>query len=195
MSKKTAPAPLPGTDAEVETLIRDVIAAQIELEKHKADRDAAVIEAASPYAAAIAEKKAVMDAGLETLERWSAAHKDRFGDKKSLTLGGARFGWRLGNWQTKLKGKTKWDTVVTTLQDLIAAADRANAGIQAVARKVLAEGFLRIKTEPNKERMIEMRDDDAAVELLTDLGVKIEQESTFYVSPDREGQDGPELTR
>lgn len=199
MSKRkntTTPTLAPPQDeAELHELCRRLTVASIERETLIAKRDLAMQQASEPYQADIAAHDATLEQGMKALENWAVLHKDRFAEAQSVVVGGQfRVGWRMGNWATKLKSRVTWDQVVTGLQDMVAHGRKSAASKVAQVRAALAEKYLRTKIEPNKEAMLTDRHTEEAVELLTDLGVTFNQEKRFYLVPNREGQDGPELT-
>ena len=60
----------------------------------------------------------------------------------------------------------------------------------AKARAAMAKLWLRFKTTaaPAKDLMLKAREDNAALPYLTELGVTIDREESFYLEPNREGQ-------
>jgi hypothetical protein len=185
--KKTTPA-LPADDAELLDLLSRARAAQLEKESLVAKRELAKATAAEPFEPEIERLTEKLKADVELLKRWSVANKDRFGKARSLTLGGHRWGWELGNWATELKGKLKWEHVLQNLRDIIAAATRSNASDETRARAAIATGFIRTVEEPAKDNMINSRDDAAAVKVLEDVGVKVTRKDTFFLQADRDEQ-------
>ncbi len=190
----TTVRPIPADDIELESLCHELTATKINLEKLIAQRDEAQLRAAEPFAGSIASCQNAINEGLECLERWAVAHKARFAEGKSITVAGHRLGWRLGNWATKLASKATWSGVLDRLKDLIAIGEKSGSKI-AAERAQWARDFIRTKEECNKEAMLANRTDELAGELLKDCGVLFKQDETFYLSPDREGQEGAELTR
>lgn len=185
---------LPQSDGEVQSLITATITAQLKREKLRADRDQSIIKASEPFAGQIDDLTAAIERDVKTLERWGLANRDRFGTAKSLVMGGHRFGWRLGSWGTGTAKKHTWKTVLIALKDIIQSAHRANASEATQQRATLAANFIRTEEKPAKELMLAWREDPTAHALLKECGVTFEQEQTFFLSPDREGQDAPTLT-
>lgn len=179
---------IPANAAAMEVMVRETIAAQLESETLIAERDKKLAEAAQPYAARISECQNTMARNLELLEAYSESHRADFGEAKSIVVDGHRMGWRLGNWKTGLLGKTKWADVVATLK-----AWRKDATAPKAQRGAFLR-WMRFKMEPDKESMIADRADDDMAPLLKQAGVEIVQEETFYLAPDREGQDPALMT-
>lgn len=188
-------AQVPTTDAEVEKLLSDTLTAQLEREAFVASRDEALkaarekIDAEFHYDRDIASRDVTIARNVELLELWATIHRKRFGTAKSMTIGGiARLGWRLGNWKTALRKRAKWDDVVAFLKALKDRGAKEDASDKAKARAELANQYLRVKTDANKDNMLRDRAERASRALLKAAGVVFEQDETFFVEPDREGQ-------
>lgn len=109
--------------------------------------------------ARLAKERAPM---VEQLRAWADANKPAFEGKRSLDMLHAVIGWRTGQHQPKtLKGWT-WPKVV------------------AACKKLRHANWVRVKEEPNKERMVE---DRALSMALAEVGVRIIQDETFFVDP------------
>jgi phage host-nuclease inhibitor protein Gam len=92
------------------------------------------------------------------------------------------------NWKTKTAARQTWEKVLTKLRDIVGAAQGSSASKTATDRAGLAVMFIRTKEEPAKDTMLQWREHDAAGALLNEVGVRFEQDQSFYVAPDREGQ-------
>jgi hypothetical protein len=201
--KKEANSQVPRNREEMEAMVEATVAAQLELEPLIAQRDAAQLAAAAPFAADISRLQNLQARNLELLETWAAQNDKEFGKDKSIVVKGHRIGWRLGNWKTELKSKVTWAAVVSKLRGLINASRPVNLPKQdpelskAIKDKAaIAKDWLRVKLEVSAEKnaMIAARDDAASVELLGEVGVKVVQEESFYLDPAREGQQPALLT-
>lgn len=177
---------VPRTKPELEAMVKTTIEMQTEREKLVALRDAARLESDKPFAPRIAELDAEMARNLELVECWAEGNRVEFGENKSLSIAGHTIGWRLGNWKTSLIKKTRWNDVIMTLTEW---KDHANKQLRAFGNR-----WVRVKIEADKEALIADRADNDAVPLMRELGVEIVQEETFYLSPDREGQNPALLT-
>ena len=175
---------LPKTREELEALVAATIGIQTDRERLVAERDKAVIDAGQPYAAEIAARETEMKANLQRIELWAENNRETFGELKSIKLGCGRIGWSLGNWKATLLSKVTWQVV---LSGLVAYRDHC---IDHESDEMLeaARRLIRTKEEPNKEAMIEHREDAYTAQILESVGVEIIQEETFYLKPDREGQ-------
>lgn len=193
----------PQNRKSMERMVRAVVSSQIELESLIAQRDAATIEAAKPFADNISDLNNQIARAMELLETWSDLNSSDFGDTRSLEVEGHRMGWRKGNWKSETKSRlVTWKKIVEKLKVWKKGAARcripADPKLAEEARKKAhwAGEWLRIKRsfDPARDTMIASRDDQDAKPLLVELGVIIDQDETFYLAPDREGQEGPLLT-
>jgi hypothetical protein len=202
ITKKAAlTALMPRTDAEVNMLILSTISSQTLAEVAIAKRDEALAVAAAEierkfgYDKVVAEAQIEVGRNVELLEMWADQHPDLFGKLKSIKRGGAVLGWRAGQWKTELKRGLKWDAVVDALKEMVDKADEERTEAEpdeaVLELGVLAQRFLRWKVEPNKDSMIEARDEAEALALLEHAGVMITQDERFFFEPEREGQSGP----
>lgn len=176
---------VPRSESEMKECVKATIAAQLECEKLIAERDKATLAAAEPFADRISALQTQQARNLELLEAYSEINREAFGKDKSIVIEGHRMGWKLGNWKTNLLKKTKWADVLCTLKEWAKGS---------TAEKKAAARYLRTKEEPAKDIMISDRDLENAKETLASLGVEIVQEETFYLAPDREGQEPAIMT-
>lgn len=197
MSKRLSKiaAQVPGTDAEVEALISITLKTQTERETIVAERDRTLqkqreeLEAEHGYDRQLKELDTILSRNLELLETWGEINKKRrFGKAKSILIGTARLGWRLGNWKTALLPKVKWADVVEALRDFISRGKEEDASEKAKARAALADEYVRVRVDADKEAMLRDRHERKTRALLKKVGVEFDQDETFYVAPDREGQ-------
>ncbi len=170
ITKKIVPAGADYTRSDAEALAVQLVELQLRRETLVAERDAAVLEAARPFAPEIDQIDGEIKVGLDRLEAWADANPEEFGKAESTTLSGHRVGWRLGNHTAKTLSKWTWDKVVAKLSELPAGWRKR---------------YLRIKTEVNKEALVA---DRRAKRVLASIGVRIVQERRFYLEPAREGQ-------
>lgn len=203
MSKRLSKlaAAVPQSEAEVEAMIAATLKLQTDSETLIASRDAlihaatAAIEKEHGHSAKLNAISIDLARNLEVLETWAVLNKKKhFKKAKSIRFALARIGWRLGNWKTKLRSKTKWLDVVEKLEDFVSAGQGDDASEKQKARADLAEEYLRREVSPDKEAMLRDRAIRAARALLKKCGVIFEQDETFFVQPDREGQQPATLT-
>lgn len=189
--KKLA-AQVPQNDAELSRLLTATQTAQTSMEKLIAERDESLTKARQAledkhgWDRAIAGHEADIARNLELLETWSVINAKRFGDAKSLVMFGCRFGYRLGNWKTK--ATEKWDKVVEKLQKWLEAGKAEDAQEDIKERAAIAADYLVFSCDPDKKAMLRDRDVKARRALLEKAGVAFEQDESFYLEPDREGQ-------
>lgn len=173
---RTRPAGADYTHAEAEALATRLVTAQIERETLVADRDAAMLKAAGPFAPDIDRLDSELKTGLAILEAWAEHHIEEFAKAESVLLSGHRVGWRLGNHAAKPLPKWTWKKVLEAILE---------------APQGLRDRYLRVKTEPNREALVADRD---LKDQLKSVGVRVVQERRFYLEPAREGQEETTLT-
>jgi hypothetical protein len=184
----------PKTEAEVELMIRETVATQLDMEKKIAERDEAVMKASEPFDDGIELCSSTINANMAALQRWAGANRESFGERKSRVMAGQRIGFRLGSWKTVLKPKVKWDAVVAELQAIVKSGEREKASEKSIIRAMWAKMFLREAVEPAKDLMLGKRDDVEAAAVIADVGVLIERDESFFLDPEREGQADATLT-
>jgi len=183
---------IPSDDEQLAALIHRTEQAQLTMEEAIAKRDKRRAEALASIEAKYAYDVLIDEAGksaaesAEILEAWSLQNSKRFGDKKSLVLFGLHFGYRSNGWKTATVGKTNWTQVVERLEAIVNSS-------AAQGMRDIAKGFLRIKTEPNKEAMLAAREDTTLTGFVFCQGVAFEEDEKFFAKFTREGQGGTEL--
>ena len=179
---KVKSTPVLKTREAVEALVNETVAAQIERERRVAKRDGAILAITEEHAPKIDALSATIETNVAIIEQWADHDRTSWGDAQSIAIAGHRIGYRIGQPAVKPAGKLKFPAIVKIIQAL---------GDSWVAR------FLRIKTELNKESVLEVGRaaasadpnirEIAATELST-IGCTIEQDESFYLDPAREGQ-------
>lgn len=161
--------PVIRTREQMEAIVRETVALQIQREADIAARDAEVLAVQERHNKSIDETTAAIERNVAMVQQWSDANAAEFGRDRSITTSeGHRIGYRLGQPHPKPLKKATWKSVVALIKDLTPS---------------LRSKLLRIKEEPNKEAMVAMKD---SPEILASIGVEIVQNETFYVEPNRE---------
>lgn len=193
MPKKTTTIrvlkPVLKSRVEVERIVNETVAAQIERESLVALRDEKLRAITEKHGPAIDSLGTTLETNLTLLEQWAEASPAEFGDQRSLIIHGHRLGFRLGNPTVAARGKLTFKAIVKMI------AEKGGD---------LAAKFLRVKTDLDKEavlstgRLLESTDEavreTAAIEL-DELGCEIVQTQTFYLEPNREGQADTTLAK
>lgn len=169
-------APVPQTKAEAEALAGQIVAIQLEREKKIAQRDAKIEAVSAAYNSAIAEAEVKITEQMAALKAWASANKAEFGPDKSISLAGHRVGWRLGNWKAGTLPRFTWPKVILAIKE---------------AGRAWSDVLIRTKEEVDKEAAIARRQEP---DYLAKVGIRITQDETFYLSPGRDGQEGPVIT-
>lgn len=189
MPKLKIVRPILSTRAAVEACVAETCAAQIQREKLVAKRDGKIAAITAEFASDIEGLGSTIDNNLTLIEQWADANAAEFGDARSIVIGGARLGFRLGNPAVKALGKLTFKAIIAGLQKL---------------GDSLAQKYLRTKVELDKDallatgRLLESTDEDTRAQAeneLAQVGVEIVQAETFYLDPPREGQADTTLTK
>lgn len=175
ITKKLAPAGADYTRTDAEALASRIVELQCRREQLVAERDAAILEVSRPYAPQIDQVDGEIKVGLDILSTWAESHPEEFGKAESTLLAGHRVGFRLGNFSARTMPRWTWAKVLAAIKE---------------RSRGWRERYIRISEEPNKEAMIQ---DRQQAEKLAEIGVRIVQERRFYLEPAREGQDDTTL--
>lgn len=126
--------------------------------------DAELDKVRKKYTEDLAALDAEIQASFDRIRAFAEEYRDEeFGAKKSQDWSVAVVGFRLGQPTTKARKGFTWAAVLNLLKD------------RNLTR------FIRLKEEPNKESMLEVREDVEIVAQLRDCGVEFEQAETFYI--------------
>lgn len=177
MTTRIIATPVIKTEAELERIVRQTVQIQLTRETKVAARDKELEQISARHNKSIDELAVRMETNLAHIEQWSESHRDRFGKDKSILVDGHRIGWRTSPPAARTKKKFTWARVLEVLSGM---SDEVKAL------------FIRTKIEPDKAAMVAHRDQP---ELLASFGVEITQAETFFLDPDRQGQDEPTLTK
>lgn len=184
---KLKSTPVLKTRAAVEQTITETVEAQIHRELLTAERDALVLAITEKKNPAIDELGADIESNLALLEQWADCNRAEFGDAQSMVINEHRLGYRVGQPTVKPVGKLKFPAIIKAIL--------AKGG-------ELAKKFLRIKTELNKEAVLEVArltgcgDEVAratAADELATIGCEVVQGESFYLEPNRAGQEATTL--
>lgn len=150
---------------QFDSTVDEICRLQLERESLVTGRDkklADIMEEHNPEIERLGEE---ISAKLLLCEKYATTHRETlFGKIKSATSALATFGFRVGNPTLKLLNrKWKWDDVVAAL--------KSSGRFECV----------RTKEEPNKDALKMLSDADLAA-----VGLRIEQQETFYIEPKRE---------
>jgi len=194
--RKALAAEAPNTDAEAAGMIEAIIQMQTVREERVAARDShlaalrAQLEARYHFDADIAELDVSLGKKLALLELWADQNRaEKFGKSKSISLAGARLGWRANGWCTELLGGSTWPSVTSFLCELVKRGGQPDATelTRQVAEK--ARSLVRMDPEPNKRAMIAARNDAAAMEILVTAGAMVTTTDEFFFKREGPGQE------
>lgn len=171
---KRIKAPVLLTRDEFEIIIDRIATCTTALRKQEADRDDDIQRVQAAYAREIGRLTDYIAADAALCEKYAEAHRDELlpGKAKSAETPLARYGFRTGMPQLKLKSKVTWEKVVEVLQD---------------EKRIL---WLRTKVEAAKDAILaacQARPETA--EIADRIGIRVVQDETFYIEPKVDGAD------
>lgn len=157
--------PVINTRFEAEAAVREICELKNAYQMALAEMNAAVTEAKKAFEDKFApvEKRILEKSAL--VQDWAEANPSEFNGAKSLDMVHGLVGWRTGQPQLKTLSGWTWDRVLETLQKMGTAA-----------------AYLRTKTEVNKQKVLDDRDQLGADRLLV-MGMKVVQEEAFFIAP------------
>ena len=182
MTTKLKSTPVLKSRLLVEQKIHETVSAQIFRESLVAERDSLILEVQTKKNPAIDELTEEIEGNLALIEQWADFNRTEFGDAQSIVINEHRIGYRVGQPTVKPCGKLKFPMIIKAIL--------AKGG-------ELAKKFLRIKTELNKEAVLETARiaecavtevRDAAAAELAEIGCEVVQGESFYLEPNRAGQ-------
>lgn len=157
------------TAQEAEEILAQYAAADAELEKRNATMDLEITRIRQKYQDKIAQLLEQKALAFEKLQAYAQDNRDVFGNKKSLSMTHGAIGFRTGNPALKtLKGFT-WNSVLTLI-------------------KKIAPDYVRNKEEVDKETLLASRDKSEVKALMSEIGVQVVQEESFFVEPKKEAE-------
>jgi phage host-nuclease inhibitor protein Gam len=150
---------------QFDSTVDEICKLQLDLEVLVADRDRLLNDVRQEHDPRIESLRESITAKLVLCEKYATVHRATIFDKlKSAASSLATFGFRTGNPKlVLLSRKWKWDDV-----------------LKALVSKGLAH-LIRTKQEPDKEALKKLSDEE-----LAGIGLRIDQEETFYIEPKRD---------
>jgi phage host-nuclease inhibitor protein Gam len=153
------------TREELEQLVGEIASQTIQRDGLKVRMDAELTELRARYAEPLAQLDLQIEAGLTVAKNWAEEHQAEFAGKKSLDLTHGIIGFRTGQPQLKRLAGWTWDRV-----------------LEAVTR--LLPDYVRHKHETDRERLL--ADRETLAPMFREIGVKVEQDESFFLEPKRE---------
>jgi len=152
------------TRADADRLVREIAELTIEQRDRKNEIDAAILAIREEHSERLDEIKAALNDKIAVIQSWAQENPDAFGKLRSLQFECGRVGYRTGTPKLKLLNrKWSWETVLSAVQKILPS-------------------FVRNKPEVDREAIINQREE--LVEFLPLVGLKVEQDETFFVEPD-----------
>jgi len=145
----------------------ELAATLVTIEEGKAAVEAGFAAEVDELQRAIAQ----LEGGLQV---WAAGHPEEFGDKKSIDLPSATFGFRQGPPKVeKVRAKETWDDIVARM-------------VSIVTPDFIGEDYVRYGAPSlDKDQLLKDRD-TIAPEVLKAAGIRFDQDEFFYFTPKSE---------
>lgn len=151
--------------AEMEDVVREICELSIMEDDARVRLDEELMRVRENYEALLAEIKPRVDRLLERAEAWAESHPEEFGSRKSIVMMHGTLGYRTGTPKLKTLSKWTWGHVLEVLKDQFPE-------------------YVRRKEEVDKDRLLQDRQKLGA--RLSDIGVRVVQDESFFVEPNRE---------
>lgn len=153
------------TRAQFDSTVDAICKLQLDREERVTERDRLIADIREKHDTEIERLGEEISAKLVLCEKFATTHRDTlFGKLKSAASSLGLFGFRTGNPTLKLLNrKWKWTDVIATLK----ATGRLDLIIT--------------KEDPDKNGLKKLPDEELAT-----LGLRIEQEETFFIEPKRD---------
>ena len=156
------------TTEQMELAFADYARADARTQKINATMDIEMTKIREKYADELTKLSEQKEKSFDILQAFATANQaELFAKKKSMETVHGVLGFRTGTPKLKtLKGFT-WASVTQLLKEH-------------------SPSYVRTIDEPNKERLLADRDDDATRALFSKVGISVTQDETFYVEPKKE---------
>jgi len=163
--KKTPPAP-PATREEMEALVGEIAALTYTQREQMAEMDGRLQQVRAEYEGALAELRLLLDDRMERARLWAVTNPEAFGAKRSIDMMHGAVGFRTGMPRLKTLRGITWALVLELLA------------------KYRLSDYVRMKTEPDKDKLI--ADREKLGEKLRDVGLECVQDEAFFIEPKME---------
>lgn len=175
---KTTALPAAVSREEAERLVGEITDLSIKRNALTADMDAAVTAARARYETTLANTEARIDSLTEQVRDWALANPEEFGKKKSLEMTHGVIGFRTGMPKLKTLSGFTFARVLHQLRSVKWGA-----------------AFIRVKEEADKESLISaFTSKNISASELREIGVRVDQEESFFVEPSVTETDARQVT-
>ncbi|MCX7009660.1 MAG: host-nuclease inhibitor Gam family protein [Kiritimatiellaeota bacterium] len=166
MSKrlKITGSPILSRDA-MERLVGEICELTIRRDTEKLNMDEEMQHVRDRHQVSLCEVEEQLEAKLVLAKDWSERNPEEFGARKSIDMTHGTVGFRTGQPKLKTLAGWTWERVKDTLG-------------------LILPDYIRTKAEVDKERLL--ADREALADVLRKVGVRVEQDESFFVDPKRE---------
>jgi phage host-nuclease inhibitor protein Gam len=154
------------TREEMENCVREICALTIRQDGLMADMDTDLQRVRDRYQIDLAEVEMNLKTELDRAHDWAERHPEEFATKKSVAFVHGTAGFRTGTPKLKTLSGMTWEKVLDVMERLFPE-------------------YVRRKNEVDKDKIIADREVLPPNDLKA-MGVKVVQDESFYVEPNRE---------
>lgn len=153
---------------EMEQAFADYAKADARQQKIQADMDVKMTQIREKWQEELSKLQEAKDKAFDVMQAFATENRmELFSKKKSMDTVHGTIGFRLGTPKLKnLKGFT-WASVTNLLKEFL-------------------PGYVRVKEEPDKDKLLADRESEEVFPLFEKVGVAVVQEETFFVEPKKE---------
>jgi phage host-nuclease inhibitor protein Gam len=175
---KTTALPAPVSRDQAESIVSQITELTIKHNGLTADLDTEIAAVRSRYEATLGNLSARIDSLTDQVRDWALANPEEFGKKKSLEFSQGIIGFRTGMPKLKTLSGFTFARVLHMLSSVKWGA-----------------AFTRIKEEVDKEGLISaFTSKNISSAELREIGVRVDQEETFFVDPFITETEGKQVT-
>lgn len=148
--------------SQVEEVFGQYAHAHAEHKEITAQMEQEITQVRERYAARLEKQKGVMDERYAELQLWAETNDDKFEKRRSLPFAHGKLGFRTGTPKAKTRRGFTWAAALKLIKEFIPE-------------------YIVVKEQPNKERLIQDREQLDKKGLLEKVGVDVVQDVTFFV--------------
>lgn len=166
MKTRIKPATITRNDAE--RLVNEIATEEANRRQLASEMDEQILALRALYGPQIDAHAASLKAKTQLVQAWADANPDEFSKRKSVDFPAGRIGYRTGTPKLKCLAGHTFAKILDKLLSL-----------------PWGEAFVRVKSEVDKEGIIaQVAQGNLQPAELREIGVKVEQDETFFVEPD-----------
>jgi phage host-nuclease inhibitor protein Gam len=156
---------------KAENLLSDYVLTVNQYNGYMAELEMQLTEIRKQYEFKLDQKKTKIEEIKFSLQKFAEENKNIYfcGEKKSMNLLHGTIGFRLGNPKLKSAKGFTWKSILELVKDRM-------------------HNYIRTKEEVAKDKILADKDNKDIKELITQCGIEIVQEESFYIEPKEEDE-------